>query len=73
MTLIVTEIFGNSHPITKCPRCGRKIEVDSGHDGEGSVNYCCEYAFYSSRVWQLEITDDNRESYARSVEGSRKE
>lgn len=51
---------------TKCPRCSRRIELDRGHDGEGGVNYCCEYAFYWSREWTVEITEDNKASYERA-------
>lgn len=48
---------------THCPRCKRVIKQNSGYDGEGGVDYCCEYAFYWSREWAVDVTKDNQRSY----------
>jgi hypothetical protein len=53
--------------MTKCPRCSRSIELNNGYDGEGGVDYCCEYAFYWRREWTVEITEDNKASYERML------
>ena len=47
----------------RCPRCHRNINVDHGYDGEGGVDYCCEYAFYWSLEWTVKITKDNQRSF----------